>query len=117
MRPPKKVVVGLPLAGGLAWLAVISLPLFSTRSSFMGKDAMYYAEFARACDSLLAQFPIGTNKLLEVSAADVVLPRIIRDWHPRRIQLLPQHVWIQVGETRVNGFGVTWRQDDVQTNT
>ncbi len=82
----------------------------------MHQSDSYYAEFTRACDSLLAQQHFAANEVEEVSTTDVSLPRIIRNMRPRRVKLRPHHVWLQIGESRADGFGILWKQDDIQTN-
>lgn len=117
MRHPKIVFISVILALVLVWIMVIAYSLLNSRSSrFMRKDAAYYSEFSHACDLLLAQHRLGTNEFLAVSAEDKSLPEILNNLHPRRVELRPHRVWIQVGESRADGFGVTWKQDDIQTN-
>lgn len=51
--------------------------------SFKHKRAKYHADFAKACDSLLINYPLGTNKYVEISAKDSSLPKMISDLHRR----------------------------------
>ena len=118
MRHPKIVFMSVIVAVILVWIMAIAYPSFnSTSSRFTRKDAAYYSEFSRACDLLIAQHRLGTNEFLAISETDKSLPKILKDLHPRRVELRPRRVWIQVGESRADGFGITWEQDDVQTNT
>jgi hypothetical protein len=79
------------------------------------KGQTYYSEFARACDSVLAQHPLGTNEFIRISGADSSLPKIIRDLEPSRVTISSNRVHLVVGVGR-DGFGVSWEQDEAQTN-
>jgi hypothetical protein len=100
---------------GFAVIAYLFLHPPSYR--FAHKDAAYYARFGLACDLILADHRLGTNEFLEIPATAASLPKIVQDLQPRRVLVLPHHVWIQVGVSRADGFGVTWAQDDYFTNT
>ncbi len=90
--------------------------------SFKHKRAKYHADFAKACDSLLINYPLGTNKYVEISAKDSSLPKMISDLHPERIRVARNKVWILVHGSHVNGLAVIWEpvwdpMDQNQTNT
>jgi hypothetical protein len=89
--------------GGVAYLRHTSVYL-----GFKHKSPKYHAEFAKACDSVLAQHPLGTNKDIELSAADPLLPNIITDLHPVRIEVSPDKVWILVNGSHIGGLAVIW---------
>src|SRR4051812_7303795 len=99
---------------------LISGPVFAVRFltpqyfSFRHRSEKYYAEFTTACESLLTQYPVGTNSFIELNGTDVSIPKIIRDLHPVRIKVAQDRVWIlHPGGTE---FGVTWeRQGESQT--
>ena len=79
------------------------------------KDQRYYFEFARACDSVLALYPLGTNEFIRIQGKDASVPRIIRNLHPSRITISSNRVHIMVGVTRP-GFGISWEPDETKTN-
>lgn len=108
-------VVSVTVLLGFAVLAYLFLHPPAYR--FAHKDASYHAEFGRACDVILANHRLGTNEFLEIPTTDALLPKIVRDLQPRRIVMLPHHVWIQMGVSRADGFGITWKQDEILTNT
>ena len=117
MRTLKVVIVGLLATIALGSITVMVLPaLTSPFLGFTRKDPTYFATFARACDSLLAQHSLGTNSILEIPAKGESLPKLIQELRPQKVRLMHNHVWIQVGESRANGFGVTWRQTEDQSN-
>lgn len=99
---------------------VLLLPLLAhpQHFAFRHKSAGYYGQFAKACDSLLTQHPVGTNKVLELPVTDASVPNIIRDVHPVRIKLGTNWVWILAwGESHGNGVGITWApENEAQTN-
>lgn len=84
---------------------------------FRDKNEHYYSEFARGCDSLLAQHPLETNGFFDVSVRDTSLPKIIKGLHPDEIRITRQRVWIRVGDGRA-GFAVIWEpQSQTGTNS
>jgi hypothetical protein len=102
--------------GGVVYLRNSSVYL-----GFKHKSTKYHAEFAEACDSVLAQHPLGTNKDIELSTTDPSLPKIITDLHPVRIGVSPNKVWILVNESHIDGLAVIWEpvwepQNQNQTN-
>lgn len=101
---------------------VIYLRHTSVYIGFKHKSNEYHAEFAEACDSVLAQHPPGTNEAIELSVSDPSLPRIITDLHPLKVVVFPNQVWILVSESHVDGLAVFWEpqwqpQNQTQTNT
>jgi hypothetical protein len=101
-------------------IVVISFVAYTQGTSvylgFKHKNATYHAEFAEACDSLLALHPLGTNQSIEVPVTDPSLPKIITDLHPVRIGVSPNKVWILVNESHIDGLAVIWEPQN-QTNT
>jgi hypothetical protein len=122
-RAPKKklliVVLGIVVFGYL----LLSAP-FYVRNAFTGgywrflkRDQRYYMEFARACDSIMAHYPAGTNVSIAVATTDPSLPKIIRALRPTRIESQSNRVWMLIGRSRA-GFGIAWEPEpDGQTNT
>jgi hypothetical protein len=85
---------------------------------FKHKSAKYHADFAEACDSILAQHPLGTNKDMKLSVTNPSLPKIITDLHPVKIGVSSNKVWILVNESHIDGLAVIWEpQNENQTNT
>jgi hypothetical protein len=102
---------------GVAYLRFTSVYL-----GFKHKSTKYHAEFAEACDAVLAQHPLGTNKDMELSVSDPSLPNIITDLHPVLIRVYPNKVAILVNESHIDGLAVIWEplwepQNESQTNT
>jgi len=89
---------------------------------FKYKNAKYHADFAEACDYILAHYPLGTNKVMRLSVTDAPLPRIISDWHPKRVDLTSNYVCIDVHDGHIGGLVIIWKpqwegQNPTQTNT
>jgi hypothetical protein len=89
---------------------------------FKHKNAEYHASFGEACDLILAQHPLGTNRVIELSGTDPSLPTIISDLHPQKIGLAPNKVWIGVHDGHIGGLAIIWEpqwepQNQTQTNT
>jgi hypothetical protein len=81
---------------------------------FRHRGEAYHAKFANACDSLLQQHPLGTNRFVEVSSTGATLPPIIQDLRPSRIKVSSNHIWIL---SKGGEFGIAWEpQDEVHTN-
>ncbi len=127
VRPHKRIARNIFASAFLVFvLSIVSFVTYVRATSvylgFKQKDAKYHAEFAEACDSILAQHPLGTNKVIELSVSDPSLPRIITDLHPVRMGVSPNKVWILVNESHVDGLAVIWEpewepQNPNQTNT
>ena len=103
------LVLLLVCAVGLFFLA----PRLTQYYRFRHKSGDYYAEFTRACDAVLAEHPVGTNRFIELSLTDPALPKIIRDLQPLKITVQPQRVWILHGGSIE--FGIAWERDEVRT--
>ena len=117
MRPPKIITALI-----VSLLAVFALLLYLqvTRKfiRFEHRSTTYYEDFAAACGLILAHYPIGTNRFVDISPADASLPVIVRDLHPERIRVATNWVWILVDGSHLDGLNVTWGpQDEAQTNT
>ena|SRR6185369_4330378 len=116
LRVPKR----LP-GVAIAWLALVAALLWlrdGKYSRFKHRNAEYHAAFAAACDSMLTQFSLATNKFFEFSAADPLVSRIVRDLHPAKIKVSTNWVWILVdGSHSGDGLVVVWEpQNERQTN-
>jgi hypothetical protein len=111
MRFPRAIM-------GLALLAVSVIGLFlfwpDSHFRFRHQSERYYAEFTAACDTLLAQHPLGTNHFFELSMTDAQLPKIIQDLQPSKIKVSSNQVWIL---SKGGEFGISWEpQSETQTN-
>jgi hypothetical protein len=103
-----KVITAL-MAGVLAvFLLLVYCQLTRKYVRFEHQSSKYHAEFATACDSILAQHPLGTNGFLEISTTDTSLPRIVGDLHPERIKVSTNCVWVLVDGTHTDGLVVLW---------
>ncbi len=80
------------------------------------KSAKYYADFTAACDSVLAEHPLGTNEAIKIPVTDPSLPKIITGLRPIRIQVSPQRVWMILGSDSHAGFGLAWEPQMNDTN-
>ncbi len=118
MRVPriiKFLLLGILFAGFVLLLPILAHP---QHFAFRHKSAGYYVEFTKACDSLLAQQPLGTNKFIELPVTNASVPKIIREVHPFKIKLATNWVWILAwGEGHGKGVGITWGpENEAQTN-
>jgi|SRR5688572_30701050 len=111
MRLSRTIFVILGLGGCFCLL----LPFRSSYLRFMHKSERYYSELARACDSVLAAHPLGTNEFIRISGTDPSLPERIRDLQPSRVTISSNRVHLMVGVGR-GGFGISWEQDETQPN-
>ena len=115
---PRIMKFVLPIAWILMSLFLLRLllPILAQPQyfAFKHRSTGYYAEFTRACDSLLALHPLGTNKLIELSGADPSIPSIIREVRPSKIQLSQNSVgilgWGEGGHE--HAVGIDWGPDD-----
>jgi hypothetical protein len=119
MRVTRTILILLSLVAGFCLIVVVTLrALKSDYLRFMeDKDQQYYSEFARACDSMLSQHPVGTNESIRISGDDLSLPKIVRDLQPKpsRVTISSNRVHIMAGVSRP-GFGIEWQQDEMRTN-
>ena len=99
--------------------AVVLFVLFGTKyRRFKRYSAKYHAEVAAACDFMLAHYPVGTNKAVEISVKDAALPDIVRTLRPCKIKVAANWAWIWVDDSHTDGLSVTWEpQDEAHTNT
>jgi hypothetical protein len=74
------------------------------------KSAKYYTDFTAACDSVLAEHPLGTNEAIWITVTDPSIPKIIRDLHPLKLQVNPQRVWMLMVSDSHAGFGLEWHR-------
>lgn len=106
------IIVGLLLlllcGAGFIYLS----PRFTTLYRFDHQNDDYYATLSQACDLVLAEHPLGTNKFIELSVNDPSLPQIIRDLQPQKIKIGPQSFWM----VHRDSFGITWGKSDYYTN-
>lgn len=102
-------VITVPIAAVLAvFLLLLYCQLTRKYVRFENKSAKYHADFAAACDSILAHYPLGTNEFLELSTTDVGLPQIVRDLRPERIKIATNWVWVLVDGSHTDGLVVLW---------
>jgi hypothetical protein len=109
-RVIKFSILGFGLLAGF----VLLLPILahSQHFAFRHRSIGYYVEFTKACDSLLAQHPLGSNRFIEIPVADASLPGIVRNVHPFKIKLAANWVWILAwGEGHGDGVGITWEPE------
>ncbi|GEM_PF-2905324 len=116
--PPIAKLLLLFVALLIAFLLVLPILVHRQQFAFRHSSPGYYADFTRACDSLLAQHPVGTNKFVEVPINEPSLPDIIRQVHPFSIKVASNRVWILAwGPGRGNGVAIVWEpQSQGQTN-
>ncbi len=85
-----------------------------SHSRFRHQSEAYYAQFAKACDSLLEQHPLGTNRFIELAVTGAALPQIIQDLQPSKIKVSSNRVWVL---SKGGQFGIAWEpKDESQTN-
>ncbi|MGA3283205.1 MAG: hypothetical protein ABSD57_01945 [Verrucomicrobiota bacterium] len=132
------------IAGLILLLVVIPVVLAITAPAwlespyirFTHKDQKYYAEIARACDSLLQQHPTFSKHTetqnsknddlwidasnvvwnqVSISGRDPMLPKTIRALRPYQILVAPNHVCIWIGVRP--DYTINWGQDEMKTNS
>ena len=113
MRVPRAIILLVLLLVCIAGVFFVA-PHLTQYSRFRHKSDDYYAELTKACDAILAQHPVGTNRFIELSVADPSLPKIVADLQPLKIEIQPQRVWILHGGSIE--FGISWEQDENRTN-
>jgi hypothetical protein len=116
-----QIFLVLGLAGGCIILFFfISLwPLLSIREQYFGlqhKSTRYYVDFTAACDTVLAEHPIGTNEFIQIPLTDPSLPKVITKLQPIKIKVGRQHFWMLLGSDSHSGFGLTWEPQWGHTN-
>jgi hypothetical protein len=115
MRAPRRILLFIVcILIGLV-LLLVTVSFQSEYRRFMKKSPRYYAELARACDTLIHDHPLGTNTLLHLPRDDASLPQIIRKLNPHRVALSSNRVHFIVGAGRL-AFGVSWEPLEGQTN-
>jgi hypothetical protein len=82
--------------------------------NFNHQKENYYASLANACDSVIQNHPVGTNRFVGIATTDVSLPREILVLHPVKMQVYSGGIWILHGG-RLK-FGINWEQNQSQTN-
>ena len=124
--------------GLLAGLAALLLCIAAWRFPFLWlpspylrfthRDANYYSEFSRACDSVLRSHPVTSNDFvrltshitlpsrLKLSGHDTSLPKIIARLDPTDLLVGSNSVSITVPPERMGGFWVMWSSDEKNTN-
>ena len=114
------LVVAIILACILAFLWFLPNLLHPQYFGLRHKSAKWYAEFAAACDSVIASHPLGTNESISrvaISATTPSLPKIITDLHPLKIEVGPHRFWMLLFADSRAGFGLTWDLKGDDTNT
>lgn len=107
MRVPK-VITALIASALMVFLFLLDCQFTRKYVRFEHHSTKYYSDFAAACDSILAHYPLGTNQFLEISTTDAGLPQIVRDLHPVRIQIATGWVWVLVDDSHTDGLVVVW---------
>jgi hypothetical protein len=103
MRVPKAIKV--LLAGVLVlFLLLVCTQLTSKYVRFEHQSPKYRADFAAACDSILAHYPLGTNGYLEIPTNDTFLPKIVSELHPEKIKISTNQVWVLVDGSHTDGL-------------
>jgi hypothetical protein len=75
---------------------------------FQKHSQTYYSNLAQACNTVLAEHPIGTNKVVEIPVTDPSLPKPITDLHPIKIEVSSHGFWMLLISDSRNGIGVGW---------
>ena len=83
---------------------------------FQKHSQTYYGNLAQACNTVLAEHPVGTNKFIEISVTDPSLPKAIRDLHPIKINVSTQGYWMGLVSESRSGVGVSWGPQQDNTN-
>src|SRR5688500_8991356 len=96
MRVPRVITVLALFMVCLIGLVFLG-PSLTQYSRFRHKSPAYYSDLTQAFDKLLAEHPVGTNRLVELSVTDPSLPNSILDLQPVKIQVWPHRVWILHG--------------------
>jgi hypothetical protein len=113
-----RIILAVCLIGafvlGFAWL----LSTFHNSQYFElhHKSAKYYADYAAACDFVLATHPVGTNESIKIPVTDPSLPKIMTELHPIKIEINSKSVWMLLGSDSHAGFGLTWNPQWDNTN-
>ena len=79
---------------------------------FKNKSAKYHADFAEACDLVLAHYPPGTNIFVKLPVTGPSLPKIISDTHPAEMGVGSNIVWVLVHRSHIDGLAVVWKPLD-----
>ena len=98
------LILLLACASGLFFLS----PFLTQYYRFQHKSDTYYIALTKACDSLIANYPLGTNRYAELSIGNASLPKIITDLQPLKIKISSNCVWILHGGSIE--FGITWEK-------
>ena len=77
-----KIILALAFLGGIFIVLALFAPYRSPYLRFIHHNQHYYARLAHACDALLAQHPLGTNRYVEISPTDPSLAHEISGLHP-----------------------------------
>lgn len=117
MRMPRSsLVIGLGalcLAGFVWFLPWLLNPQYF---GLRHKSARYYADLTAACDSIMANHPLGTNEVVKIPVTDSTLPKIIKDLSPIKVEVRPQCVWMLLVSDSHAGFGLAWEPQYGHTN-
>lgn len=120
MRPLRiTLVVSVVVVCTIAFLLFLPNLINPQYFGLRHKSAKWYADFTAACDSVLANHPVGTNNRMEpfeIPVTDPSLPKIITDLRPIRIQVGTHAIWMLLGSESHNGFGLTWDPQWGNTN-
>src|SRR2546430_1607636 len=116
MRMPKRIFT-LTLLGATVVVAFGWLLRPGKFLRFKHRGDQYYAALALSCDTMLALYPLGTNRFLEIPNSDLLVPGMVRDLHPWRTKVSTDWVWILVnGSHSRDGLVLVWEPQYGQTN-
>lgn len=101
-------IIGLVIAFVIGFLCFLPNLLNPQYFGLRHKSAKWYADYTAACDAVLAEHPLGTNKAILISVTDPSVPKIIADLHPIKIQVGHQWFWVLLVADSRAGFGLTW---------
>ena len=102
------VIIGVVLTFIIGFVWFLPMLLNSQYFGLRHKSSKWYSDFTAACDSVLAEHPVGTNEAVMIPVTDSSLPKIIADLHPLKIQVSRQRFWMLLVSDSHAGFGLTW---------
>src|SRR5690242_19688882 len=112
-----RIKVVIFLFGAIAVGLLILSPLLESHYiQLQHKSPKFYARLAAACDSILAKYPVSTNKVIQVPVTDPSLPDAVKDMHPLKLRVKSQSVWMLLDSNSRAGIGLWWSPTPGETN-